>query len=376
MSIEVAEWQARTTTDLCPVNSHNEWDPLEEVLVGRIDRSAIPTGHFEVTYKFPAWKRFLYKFASGRRYPSFLSKPAIQELEQFVGILEREGIRVRRPEMIDFTWSFRTPYWRSRGLASACPRDSVLVIGDQLIETPMAWRTRHFETHAYRKLFKEYFDCGARWVAAPKPQLTEASYRAKDYVVQIKGTQVDRILTEFEPLFDAADFARCGTDIFYQLSNTTNRMGVRWLERHLGDEYHFHEIVNTCPHPMHIDTTFVPLSEGKVMVNPDWVDLDDLPSVLDSWDVRYGPQPDPIPQQFIKNFRRFSMVSRWINLNVLMLDHRRVIVEESQKSTIAFLKDWGFDPIPCPFVNFGPFGGAFHCATLDIRRSGTLQSYF
>lgn len=29
-----------------------------------------------------------------------------------------------------------------------------------------------------------------------------------------------------------------------------------------------------------------------------------------------------------------------------------------------------------PVVHYAPFGGAFHCATLDIRRRGGLGSYF
>jgi len=43
---------------------------------------------------------------------------------------------------------------------------------------------------------------------------------------------------------------------------------------------------------------------------------------------------------------------------------------------IKLLKEWRFTPIPCNFRNFNTFGGSFHCATLDIRRKGTLQSYF
>ena len=39
------------------------------------------------------------------------------------------------------------------------------------------------------------------------------------------------------------------------------------------------------------------------------------------------------------------------------------------------LKDWGFDHLPIPFLAYGPFGGAFHCATLDVRRRGTLEDY-
>ena len=30
------------TTQLCPVNSHNEWDPLEEVIVGRLEHAMLP----------------------------------------------------------------------------------------------------------------------------------------------------------------------------------------------------------------------------------------------------------------------------------------------------------------------------------------------
>ena len=32
-----------------PVNSHNEWDPLEEVVVGRLEGATIPSGHPVVT---------------------------------------------------------------------------------------------------------------------------------------------------------------------------------------------------------------------------------------------------------------------------------------------------------------------------------------
>jgi glycine amidinotransferase len=53
-----------------------------------------------------------------------------------------------------------------------------------------------------------------------------------------------------------------------------------------------------------------------------------------------------------------------------------VVVDSSQPTLIKAFKDWGFDPMPIPFLSYGPFGGAFHCATLDTRRRGTLQSYF
>ena len=39
---ETAERPARPNTPLCPVNSFNEWDPLEEVIVGRLEGATIP----------------------------------------------------------------------------------------------------------------------------------------------------------------------------------------------------------------------------------------------------------------------------------------------------------------------------------------------
>jgi glycine amidinotransferase len=59
-----------------------------------------------------------------------------------------------------------------------------------------------------------------------------------------------------------------------------------------------------------------------------------------------------------------------------MLDEKKVVVDISQRTLIKALRGWGFDPIPTPFLAYRPFGGSFHCATLDVRRRGTLKSYF
>ena len=40
----------------------------------------------------------------------------------------------------------------------------------------------------------------------------------------------------------------------------------------------------------------------------------------------------------------------------------------------AFEK-WNFEPVPCSFENYYAFAGSFHCATLDVRRRGGLESY-
>lgn len=355
-----------------PVSSHNEWDPLEEVVVGRLEGATIPSRHPVVACNIPPWAARLQGLAAGFRYPGFLVEQAQQELDQFITLLQSLGVTVRRPDAVDFRQRFSTPDWSSYGFCNTCPRDSLLVIGDEIIETPMAWPCRYFETHSYRSLLKDYFRRGARWTAAPKPQLTDELFET-DFRTPAVEEPMRYILTEYEPVFDAADFVRAGRDLFVTRSNVTNRMGIEWLRRHLGPEYRVHEIESRCRTPMHIDTTFVLLSPGKVMVNPEYIDVDRLPDVLKSWDVLIAPEPDPIDERFLKIT---SMCGKWLSMNVLMVDEKRVIAERHHTKTLRALEKWGFEPIPCDLLHYAPFGGSFHCATLDVRRSGTLESYF
>ncbi|MFD6970550.1 amidinotransferase [Streptomyces sp. NPDC059979] len=355
-----------------PVGSHNEWDPLEEVIVGRLDGATIPGSHPVVSCNIPPWAARLQGLSAGFRYPRRLIEPAQRELDAFIALLKSFDVTVRQPDAVDHRQRFATPEWSSRGFGNTCPRDSMLVIGDEIIETPMAWPCRYFETHSYREILKDYFRRGARWTAAPKPELADALFDP-DFRIPGADEPMRYILTEFEPVFDAADFVRAGRDLFVTRSNVTNRMGIEWLRRHLGPGYRIHEIESRCRTPMHIDTTFLLLAPGKVLVNPEYVDVDHLPGVLDSWDVLVAPEPDPIDDRLLKVT---SMCGKWLSLNILMLDEKRVIAERHHTTMLHALEQWGFEPIPCDLLHYAPFAGSFHCATLDVRRRGTLASYF
>ncbi|MGB6042417.1 MAG: hypothetical protein WBF93_04585 [Pirellulales bacterium] len=352
------------------VNSHNEWDPLEEIIVGRVEGGAVPPWHSTIESCAPEQSWELLRALAGQPAPAVLVQGAQPQLDNFISILEGENIIVRRPDPVPQTSSFSTPDWTSpAGYNIANPRDGLLVLGDEILETPMAWRSRYFEVHAYRSLLQEYFRRGARWTAAPKPRLCDSFYE-EDYSVPDKNEPLRYVITEQEPTFDAADFVRCGRDIFYTRSNVTNEFGLEWLRRHLGDRYTLHRIISHSRQPVHIDTTFVPLAPGKALINPQYIKRSELPAILNSWDLREAPTP-------ISSRRAlFDLSSAWLSMNVLMLDPKRVVVEAAQEPLIKMLEDWGFETIPCPFEDHFLFGGAFHCATLDIRRRGGLESYF
>ncbi len=351
----------------CPVWSCNEWDPLEEVIVGVADGACVPPWDVSIASAVPERHHAFFKANAGRSFPRDRLDAAARELDDFSALLEREGITVRRPEMRDHGEPFAAPGWRSTGLYDAMPRDVLLAVGDQILECPLAWRSRYFGLNAFRALMKGYFRAGARWTAAPKPELADALYN-HEWREPAPGQAPAPVITEFEPVFDAADFIRCGRDIFAQLSTVTNAFGVEWLRRQLGPDYTIHVLAFDDPHPMHIDATFMPVAPGKVVINPERVPT--MPAMFKDWEAL--PAPPPVTP----DAHPLYMTSKWINMNVLMLDPERMVVEAQDEPMIEAARRWGFEPVPVAFRNFNSLGGSFHCATLDVRRAGTLTSYF
>jgi glycine amidinotransferase len=354
------------------VNSWNEWDPLREVIVGTA-RGAAEAG-FE-----PALSPY---FPLGRQGHKIRSRPVAQaavddaerQLDSFAELLTRLGVTVRRPDPVDHNATVKTPDWEmGGGHASACPRDLLLVVGDEIIEAPMAQRARYFEFRAYRRLLQDYFRRGARWAAAPKPLMSDELYTERTGA----GSETfdfasGPLLSESEPAFDAACFARCGRDIFWRPDLVSNEFGAEWLSRHLGPSFRVHRAEFRERLPTHIDTTLVPVRPGLVLVNPERPCLNGALGLFTANGWRVVPAPPSV-----RTGRSPARdVSNWISMNVLMLDERTVVVERDETPMIELMRSLGCEVITCPFDRVYPFGGGFHCCTADVRREGELHSYF
>ncbi|KAM4676378.1 glycine amidinotransferase, mitochondrial [Discoglossus pictus] len=358
-----------------PVCSYNEWDPLEEVIVGRPENAYVPP--FSVEVKANTYEKHwsFYQKHGGHSFPPEHVKKAVGEIEEMCNILRLEGVTVQRPEVIDWSVKYKTPDFESTGLYAAMPRDILLVVGNEIIEAPMAWRARFFEYRAYRSLIKDYFRRGAKWTTAPKPTMADELYD-QEYPIR---TVEDRhklaamgkfVTTEFEPCFDAADFMRAGRDIFAQRSQVTNYLGIEWMRRHLAPDYKVHIISFKDPNPMHIDATFNIIGPGLVLSNPDrpchQIDM----FKRAGWTVVTPPTP------LIPDDHPLWMSSKWLSMNVLMLDEKRVMVDANETSIQNMFEKLGISTIKVSIRHANSLGGGFHCWTCDIRRRGTLQSYF
>lgn len=340
--------------------SHNEWDDLEEVIVGSItggikskigiDQKAIEFSEVDD-----------YNLLETGPFPQKVIEETEEDLNELASIFQKLGIKVRRPAPIDHSIEFSTADWKTDGFYSYCPRDSILVVGDKLIETPMTMRSRFLEQFAFKDSMLDYMKEGYKWFSAPKPRLLDSTYSLKS-----KGLALNNL----EPIFDAANILKAGYDLFYLVSNTGNEMGAQWLSSILGNEYK----VNLCRNMydgIHIDSTISLLRPGLVLLNPARVKEDNLPEKLKKWDKIWCPN---LVDTGFTGSRPLSSI--WVGMNLLMITPKLAVVDSDQKELIGLLEKNKIDVIQLKLRHSRTLGGGFHCVTLDTKRKGILENYF
>jgi N-dimethylarginine dimethylaminohydrolase len=343
--------------------SCNEWDPLEEVIVGNALQARYPTSD-PSTRLAEFSDRSLEEIPQGP-FPQRIIEETEEDLDAFIAVLEELGITVRRPETWPHAARFSTIHWESQGFYNYCPRDILLVIGDQIIETPNVIRSRAQETFSYRALMVDYLKSGARWYGAPRPMLLDSLFEV-DLTRPTPRNQ--------EPAFDAANVLRLGQDLIYLVSSTGNELGGQWLQIILGETFRVHFLKDVY-FGSHIDSTFAALRPGLVLCNPARVKHEKLPEILKQWDVIYSPPMENTDQHDADSLSK-SIGSDWIDMNLLSINPDLVVVDRDQTALIRLLEQQGLDVIPLKLRHSKMMGGGFHCVTLDIRRRGTLQRYF
>ena len=341
------------------IHTHTEWDPLKEVIIGRATGAQVPTVKDEslhaVNYGDKSYEDF--SAAPSGPYPDRLIKEADEDLDMFAEALEELGIKVYRPKIGDFSERFRTDDWEVDGYYGYCPRDSVLTIGNQAIETPMVLRHRQNEAE---RLFSHIFD--SQIVRAPRPRLLDSMY---------DRSQLGRpTLRNDEPAFDAANCLKFGRDVLYLVSNTGNEAGAQWLRDHLGSDYRIHPVRDVYAY-IHIDSTLTLLRPGLVLLCPARVTSEDkIPECLRTWEKIWCPDPDPVPA-----LEEWGGASKWIAMNMLSLSPDLVAVEKSQVKLMRLLEQHGIDCLPVQLRHTRTLGGGPHCISLDLVREGTLEDY-
>jgi glycine amidinotransferase/scyllo-inosamine-4-phosphate amidinotransferase 1 len=216
------------------------------------------------------------------------------------------------------------------GLYNYCPRDRLLVAGDTIVDCNMMYPCRNQEIENYYRLLADTRNI----LTMPRDQ--------------------DMVL-------DAANICRLGDTWLFLESASGNMKAHEWLQQK------FRNIkIELCNFysGVHIDSTIAPLREGLVMLNASRVNPKNCPRAFDHWEKIWVTDEMIMPQ----GFEGFPYASKWIAMNMLVLDPETVIIDAAQTQLITILKSKGIDSIPLTLSHSRTLGGGFHCVTLDTRR--------
>jgi N-dimethylarginine dimethylaminohydrolase len=323
----------------------NDWGELKEIIVGTAKGYRFPDYNKSFhSCQFPEYD--VRKVPYGTNYPAWVINEQESDLDTLAKILAMQGLIVHRPDITHI----HPNNWHNYS-----PRDCTLIVGDTIIETPSPILNRQHETWGYRKTFASLNERGYKWIKAPTPILFDENFKT-----DVTGFPS---LNNEEILFEAANCVRVNDDILFQVSNTGNEKGARWLQDVLGDKYKVHICKNLYSYA-HLDSTIIPLREGLVMYNASRVNEDNEPELFKSWDKIWI-------DECYSSSRKTNLpwgASAWIGMNMLSINPHLAIVDKKQKQIIEKLKKHNIDVIPLELRHDRLLAGGFHCVTLDLIR--------
>ena len=349
------------------VSSHNDWDKLEEIIVGTADNSVLPTMNKSVqAFSYAEYSLEELKHLQGPHEQRIIDE-CNEDLQILADTLKSLGVKVHRPISVDHRKEFSSPDWTTTGWYTFCPRDLLLPLDNIIVETPSPMRARQYETRAYYDYLYQQVEEGVEWINGPKPILLDDLYQTADLK---SPTTLDK-----EIVFEAPNIVRLGRDLLYQVSNSGTLWGYKWLKSileprgyklHLAEGFYFFA---------HFDSTVIPLRPGLVAFNAARLRPDHYPQIFKDWDkIWVTPEMMVTPPANLPG--GIPPCSPWIGMNMLSVNQNLVIIDENQGPMMKELKKYGIDTIGLPCRQARTMSGGFHCQTLDVKRKGTLESYF
>jgi glycine amidinotransferase/scyllo-inosamine-4-phosphate amidinotransferase 1 len=301
------------------IHSYNEWDPLRRIIVGDATHANWPTNDpvFKAEGEKTLWKETPVPAGPVAQH---VIDEANEDLQILSDTLTNLGVEVVRPDPMNFQVH--------EGLYNYCPRDRLIVHGSTIIDPAMMYPCRDMELQCYHDILQE----ADRVITMPRDQ--------------------DMVL-------DAANTLRINDKMLFLESFSGNRKAYEWLCKQLPKVEI--ELCNFYA-GVHIDSTITILREGLVLLNASRVTFDNVPKVFDGWHKIWVN--DVVPQDFYQ----YPYASKWIAMNMLVVDPQTVICDADQPELIKTLESYKFTVIPLRLRQSRTLGGGFHCVTLDLIR--------
>lgn len=302
------------------IQTYNEWDPLKKIVVGSATHANWPVTDpvFSTESQRTLWKETPVPKGP---VPQRIIEEANEDLDTLATTLMSLGVEVVRPEELNFQ--------AHDGMYNYCPRDRLLVFGDTVIDPPMLYPCRDMELQCYQHILKD---------------------------VDVISMPRDQGL-----VLDAANILRLGPNkMLYLESASGNKAAYYWLLANLPTNTSI-ELCNFYA-GVHIDSTIMPLREGLVLLNGSRVNKDNIPRAFADWECIF------VDDVIAQDFYQYPYASKWIAMNMLVVNPTTVIVDAAQHELMELLARKGFTVIPRTLRHSRTLGGGFHCVTLDLWR--------
>jgi hypothetical protein len=337
------------------VKSYTSWQPLEEVIVGRV-------------YS-PEYFDFIDNPQVKNQLQQILAETE-EDLDNLQQTIEQYGAKVLRPDLPSKD-NFINSQVNGQGapLPPLTPRDWQITLGDKLLRV------------------------------LALPELDNICNQYGDTVINPHKSSWDPdcILNGAS----ASCIVRVGRDVFFDNSDFLQPEQSQWIvENVLGPEYRVHEAVTDG----HGDAVFAILKPGVILSSKHDVNLNlaqDFPGwdVLKIWDssiwaamevgkFKYetspgawyvqGQTPTPEFTQFVDTYLKkwTGFVAETVfDVNCLVLDEQHVIFSAYNREVFNFCKQHNIEPIISELRHSYFWDGGISCCTQDLVRRGELEYY-
>lgn len=386
------------------VNSWDEFQPLEAVVVGSIYDSSFFDGVKNKKIS-DVLKRIVDETNEDIDY--FKQQLRSHNIEVYQATPKELGYKDSILDYCDINgklgYASANPNLTKDSLIPTSPlqvRDDSIVMGNKILITD-----KTFEVAGYTKKFVEWF--GPEQVDL---SIYEGNYKflqtkenLKETFKDFNGVDIDQLseeevnqLIEQHPLlgFCSPNLTRIGKKCLVDLHQTSS------LLTFLNDRYPLfsYEPLNLGGHN---DSIFSVLKPGLVISGP-WIRGQE--GAFKDWDIIYfndsrwdgvrewlslrqknkgkwwvpGEEKNDEFTHFVESFlgNWTGFVEETIfDINSLVIDDKHVVINSNSPELVSLLESKGITPIICPLRHRFFWDGGWHCLTLDVRRSGGQNDY-
>ncbi|MFT8319890.1 MAG: arginine deiminase family protein [Bacillus sp. (in: firmicutes)] len=306
------------------ITIYNEYDPLEKVIIGSAESLYFPDAHeIEQEEGMPAWKQFLtnyvYRMLKGKKVPELIKRQFKKELYSLKKLLEDHGVEVLTVDPI-IPKTEDAP-----GIGQMFARDSVISLGNQLIEGNLQIEMRKKELLGYQKII--------------------------DMVSN--NNDILSVPTKEDIFLEGGDVIIDKPYIFVGVGKyASNLAGVEWLRSHLDNSWHVVPIQLSNDAILHLDCCMTIVGPKKAIIHRESLQ-----------------QPLPKELSDYKFIEIDGKTRKQMGSNVLVIGPNKVIVQKRHRKLQKSLKQAGFTVLPLSFTWHALLDGAFRCASCPLSRT-------